>query len=135
MGSSTANAPVTVAQDTFYVGTLKGVGRLSQQTVIDTYSKLGFAKLYDTKTPITAAEMLNDRVLPFFEEHEIAVSGILRPICNRRKAQCTPNPLRRTRHLRSLSWRRALADHLQGVATRIPGITTAKQTTMVSEYD
>lgn len=66
-----------VAQDTFYVGTLKGVGRVYQQTVIDTYSKVGFAKLYDTKTPITAAEILNDRVLPFFEEHEIIVSRVL----------------------------------------------------------
>ncbi len=56
-----------VAQDTFYVGTLKGVGRIYQQTVVDIYSKVGFAKLYDTKTPITAAEMLNDRVLPFFQ--------------------------------------------------------------------
>src|ERR1700759_3941504 len=54
-----------IAQDTFYVGTLKGVGRVYQQTVIDTYSKLGFAKLYDTKTPIPAADVLNDRVLPF----------------------------------------------------------------------
>ncbi len=67
-----------IAQDTFYVGTLKGVGRIYQQTVIDTYSKVGFAKLYDTKTPITAADVLNDRVLPFFEEHEIAVSRVLR---------------------------------------------------------
>jgi transposase InsO family protein len=66
-----------VAQDTFYVGTLKGVGRVYQQTVIDTYSKLGFAKLYDEKTPITAADTLNDRVLPFFEEHEIRVSRVL----------------------------------------------------------
>jgi transposase InsO family protein len=66
-----------VAHDTFYVGTLKGVGRVYQQTVIDTYSKLGFAKLYDTKTPITAADTLNDRVLPFFEEHEIRVSRVL----------------------------------------------------------
>jgi transposase InsO family protein len=66
-----------VAQDTFYVGTLKGVGRVYQQTVIDTYSKLGFAKLYDQKTPITAADTLNDRVLPFFEEHEIRVSRVL----------------------------------------------------------
>jgi transposase InsO family protein len=66
-----------VAQDTFYVGTLKGVGRVYQQTVIDTYSKVGFAKLYDTKTPITAAEMLNDRVLPFFEEQGIVVSRVL----------------------------------------------------------
>jgi len=65
------------AQDTFYVGTLKGVGRIYQQTFIDTYSKVGFAKLYDRKTPVTAAELLNDRVLPFFEQHEIPVSRIL----------------------------------------------------------
>jgi hypothetical protein len=57
------------AQETFYVGTLKGVGRIYQQTFIDTYSKVAFAKLYDRKTPITAADLLNDRVLPFFEEH------------------------------------------------------------------
>lgn len=47
------------AQDTFYVGTLKGVGRIYQQTFIDTYSKVGFAKLYDRKTPLTAAGLLN----------------------------------------------------------------------------
>jgi len=66
-----------VAQDTFYVGTLKGVGRVYQQTAIDTYSKVAFAKLYDRKTPLTAADLLNDRVVPFFEDHEIAVSRIL----------------------------------------------------------
>jgi transposase InsO family protein len=66
-----------LAQDTFYVGTLKGVGRIYQQTAIDTYSKVAFAKLYDTKTPITAADLLNDRVLPFFDEQGIAVSRVL----------------------------------------------------------
>jgi transposase len=50
------------AQDTFYVGTMKGVGRIYQQTFIDTYAKVAFAKLYDCKTPITAADLLNDRV-------------------------------------------------------------------------
>src|SRR4051794_29087220 len=45
------------AQDTFYVGTLKGVGRVYQQTFIDTYAKVGFAKLYDRKTPLTAADL------------------------------------------------------------------------------
>jgi transposase InsO family protein len=65
------------AQDTFYVGTLKGVGRIYQQTFIDTYSKVAFAKLYDRKTPVTAADLLNDRVLPFFEEHEIALPRVL----------------------------------------------------------
>jgi transposase InsO family protein len=62
---------------TFYVGTLKGVGRIYQQTFIDTYSKVAFGKLYDRKTPITAADLLNDRVVPFFDEHGIAVSRIL----------------------------------------------------------
>lgn len=65
------------AQDTFYVGPLKGVGRIYQQTCIDTYSKVGFAKLYDRKTPVTAADLLNDRVLPFFEHHEIPLTRVL----------------------------------------------------------
>ncbi|QTI82156.1 IS481 family transposase (plasmid) [Roseomonas marmotae] len=65
------------AQDTFYVGNLKGVGRIYQQTFVDTYSKVAFAKLYDRKTPITAADLLNDRVLPFFEDHGIPLLRIL----------------------------------------------------------
>ena len=65
------------AHDTFYVGTLKGVGRIYQQTFIDTYSKVGFAKLYDRKTPVTAADLLNDRVLPFFEAQAIPLNRVL----------------------------------------------------------
>jgi transposase InsO family protein len=65
------------AQDTFYVGNLKGVGRIYQQTFIDTYAKVAFAKLYDRKTPLTAADLLNDRVIPFFEEHELKLLRIL----------------------------------------------------------
>ena len=65
------------AQDTFYVGNMKGVGRIYQQTFIDTYSKVAFAKLYDRKTPITAADLLNDRVVPFFDEKEVKLSRVL----------------------------------------------------------
>src|ERR1700749_164599 len=65
------------AQDTFYVGTLKGVGRIYQQTFIDTYAKVAFAKLYDRKTPITDADLLNNRVLPFSEETDIRLSRVL----------------------------------------------------------
>ena len=65
------------AQDTFYVGTLKGVGRIYQQTFRDTYSKLAFAKLYDRKTPLVAADLLNDRVIPFFDEHQIPLGRVL----------------------------------------------------------
>ncbi|MFZ5998742.1 MAG: IS481 family transposase [Nitrospirota bacterium] len=65
------------AQDTFYVGTLKGVGRIYQQTFIDTYAKVAFAKLYDRKNALVAADLLNDRVLPFYEEHGIPLLRIL----------------------------------------------------------
>ena len=65
------------AQDTFYVGTLKGVGRIYQQAFIDTYAKVAFAKLYDRKTPLTAADLLNDRVVPFFDAHEVKLSRVL----------------------------------------------------------
>lgn len=65
------------AQDTYYVGNIKGVGRIYQQTFIDTYSKVAFAKLYDRKNAITAADMLNDKVLPFFEDHQIPLLRIL----------------------------------------------------------
>ena len=62
----TAHPGYLGSQDTFYVGTLKGVGRVCQQTYVDTYSKVAHAKLYTTKTPITAADMLNDKVFPSF---------------------------------------------------------------------
>jgi transposase InsO family protein len=65
------------AQDTFYVGNMKGVGRIYQQTFIDTYSKVALAKLYDRKTPLTAADLLNDRVVPFFDAHEVKLSRML----------------------------------------------------------
>ena len=53
------------------------MGRIYQQTFIDTYSKLAFVKLYDRKNAITAANMLNDRVIPFFEEHGLPLLRIL----------------------------------------------------------
>ena len=65
------------AQNTFYVGTLTGVGRIYQQTCIDTYTKVGFAKLYDRKTQVMAADLLNDRVLPFFEQQAIPLNRLL----------------------------------------------------------
>lgn len=65
------------SQDTFYVGTLKGVGRVYQQTFVDTYSKVALCKLYTTKTPITAAELLNERVLPLFESQNMRLLRML----------------------------------------------------------
>lgn len=73
----TAHPGYLGSQDTFYVGTFKGVGRVYQQTYVDTYSKIAQCKLYATKTPITAADLLNDRVLPFYDSEELPVLRIL----------------------------------------------------------
>lgn len=81
----TAHPGYLGSQDTFYVGTLKGVGRIYQQTFVDTYSKVAFAKLYTTKTPINAADLLNDRVLPFFADQGM---GMLRILTDRGTEYC-----------------------------------------------
>jgi len=73
----TAHPGYLGSQDTFYVGTLKGVGRIYQQTFVDTYSKVAACKLYTTKTPITAADLLNDRVLPLFEAYGMTILRML----------------------------------------------------------
>lgn len=73
----TAHPGYLGAQDTFYVGNLKGVGRIYQQTFIDTYSKVVHCKLYTTKIPITAADLLNDRVLPFYQFQDLPMLRIL----------------------------------------------------------
>lgn len=66
-----------VAQDTCYVGYIKGIGRIYQQTAIDTHSNVGFAKIYISRTGLMAADLLNDKVLPFFDEHQMRVQRIL----------------------------------------------------------
>ena len=65
------------AQDTLYVGTLKGVGRVYQQTFLDTYTKVAQAKLYDRRNALVATDLLNDRVVPQFEEHGIRLLRVL----------------------------------------------------------
>jgi len=65
------------AQDTYYVGNIKGVGHIYQQTFIDTYTKVAFCKLYDRKNALVAADMLNDVVIPFFDSQEVPLLRIL----------------------------------------------------------
>jgi len=81
----TAHPGYLGSQDTFYVGTMKGVGRIYQQTFVDTYSRVSFCKLYTMKTALTAADLLNDRVLPFF-----GVEGVdlLRVLTDRGSEYC-----------------------------------------------
>ena len=73
----TAHPGYLGSQDTYFVGTMKGVGRIYQQTFIDTYSRVAFAKLYTEKTAITAAHALNEMVLPWFKEQDVSLLRIL----------------------------------------------------------
>ncbi len=86
------------AQDTYYVGNIKGVGHIYQQTFIDTYSKVAFCKLYDRKNALVAADMLNDMVVPFFDTHGIP---LLRILTDRLKILNTPG-LKRSRPKRTV---------------------------------
>ena len=65
------------SQDTYYVGPMKGVVRIYQQTFVDTYTRVAICKLYTEKTAITAADLLNDCVIAFFAEHKIDLLRIL----------------------------------------------------------
>ena len=65
------------SQDVYYVGTIKGIGKIYQQTFIDTYSRVADIKLYTRKTAITSADILNDRILPWYESQNISLLRIL----------------------------------------------------------
>lgn len=65
------------SQDTYYVGNMKGVGKIYQQTFVDTYSRVAAVKLYTDKNALVAADLLNDRVLPLYTESGIDLIRIL----------------------------------------------------------
>lgn len=65
------------SQDTYYVGNIKGIGRIYQQTYVDTYTRVARVKLYTQRNSLVAADALNDRVLPFYEEQGVKVQRIL----------------------------------------------------------
>jgi transposase InsO family protein len=83
-------APFTgslLAVDTFFVGALKGVGKVYLQTAIDCHSRYAWARLYPSKLPLTAVHTLNHDVIPTFEEHgakiEVVLSDNGREFCGR----------------------------------------------------
>ena len=66
-----------MAVDTFFAGTLKGFGKVYIQTVLDCFSRYVWARLYTSKMPVTAVQILNNHVLPFFEEQGVRIWTIL----------------------------------------------------------
>lgn len=76
-----------VAVDTFFVGTLKGVGKVYLQSAIDCHSRYAWGRLYTNKLPVTAVHLLNTDILPTFEQHGAKITTILsdngREFCGR----------------------------------------------------
>ena len=69
-----------VAVDTFFVGTLKGVGKIYLQSTIDCHSRHAWARLYTSKLPITAVHIMNNDVLPTFEAAGAKIEVVLSDI-------------------------------------------------------
>lgn len=102
-----------LGQDTYYVGYIKGVGKIYQQTGIDTYSSMGFAKLYTEKVAITAADFLNSKVLPFFDENGIPLLHVLTDRGTEYCGQADKHPYQLFLNLNSIEHRKTKAYHPQ----------------------
>ena len=100
-------------QDTYYVGYIKGVGKIYQQTGIDTFSNMGFAKLYADKTAITAADFLNDKVLPFFDMEQMRLLRVLTDRGTEYSGKVEQHPYQLFLHLNDIEHSRTKAFHPQ----------------------
>jgi transposase InsO family protein len=102
-----------LGQDTYYVGYIKGVGKIYQQTGIDTFSNVGFAKLYTDKTAITAADFLNDKVLPFFDEEQMQLLRVLTDRGSEYGGKIEKHPYQLFLHLNDIEHSQTKARHPQ----------------------
>jgi transposase len=102
-----------LGQDTYYVGYIKGVGKIYQQTGIDTFSNVGFAKLYTDKTAITAADFLNDKVLPFFDEEQMQLLRVLTDRGTEYGGKIEKHPYQLFLHLNDIEHTQTKARHPQ----------------------
>lgn len=66
-----------LSQDTFYIGRIKGVGRIYMQVVIDTYGSYAFGYLHTSKIPEHSATVIHNDVLPQYQNWGIPVKAIL----------------------------------------------------------
>jgi transposase InsO family protein len=102
-----------LGQDTYYVGYIKGVGKIYQQTVIDIYSNYGFAKVYTEKNALVAADMLNSKVLPFFDLEQMRVLRILTDRGSEYCGKPEQHPFELFLHLNDIEHSRTKAYHPQ----------------------
>ena len=102
-----------LGQDTYYVGYIKGVGKIYQQTAIDTHSNVGFAKVYPDKTALTAADFMNDKVLPFFDSENMSLLRVLTDRGNEYCGRIETHPYQLFLHLNGIEHSRTKVRHPQ----------------------
>lgn len=102
-----------LGQDTCYIGCIKGIGRIYQQTGIDTHANTGFAKVYTEKTALTAADFLNDRVLPFYDAYGLSLIRILTDRGTEYCGRTDTHPYQLFLHLNGIEHSRTKARHPQ----------------------
>lgn len=66
-----------IFQDTFYVGTIKGLGRIYQQAGIDAYANFGLVKVYLNKKADSAKDFVKTKVIPGYGMFQIPLDRIL----------------------------------------------------------
>ena len=100
-------------QDTFYVGWIKGIGKIYQQTGIDSFTNVGFAKLYSDKTALTAADFINSKVLPFFDDQGVRLMRTLTDRGSEYGWKNLEHPYQLLLHLNDIEHTRTKARHPQ----------------------
>lgn len=66
-----------LSQDLYFVGYIKGIGKIYMQSVVDCACSVGFARLCLNKLPIHSVAILHEQVLPFYDRHNVAVKAVL----------------------------------------------------------
>jgi transposase InsO family protein len=64
-------------RDTFFVGSLKGVGKVYLHAVVDAYGSYAFGFLHVSKQPEAAVAVLHNDVLPFYRDLDLPIRAVL----------------------------------------------------------
>jgi hypothetical protein len=66
-----------LSQDLYFIGYIKGVGKIYTQAAVDCATSVGFAKIVPNKLPIHSAALLHEKVVPFFDSFQVPILDVL----------------------------------------------------------
>lgn len=112
-----------VCIDTFYIGKLKGVGKVWQYTACDAATSFGVARLITGNwSAVKSAAFLTEAVIPVFGKQGFAVQRVLTD-CGREyygefDKVCAAREIRHTRTKPRHAWTNGFVERLQGTILR-----------------